>query len=138
MEVATATHTQAVAARQEPIPAVAVEPVAIPAQESTSLASSVEVKSAPIEVTRVETALEGPALKMLKETDELLSLSDTQYNELVALMEARQVEWKALMAKQKVLTDTEFNGRKKALFGGYSKRMMALFTPEQLKLWRNR
>lgn len=82
--------------------------------------------------------LSGGALEALNEADELLKLSEEQYNALVAVLEARTVEWKALMADKKSMDDVSFEARKSRIFGGYAKQMLAIFTKEQLELWRNR
>lgn len=103
----------------------------------------VEVESPPTpkpeaEVARVAHGLSGGALGTLNEADELLKLSNEQYNALVAVLEARTAEWKALLADKKSMDSVSFEAGKSRIFGGYSKRMLAVFTKEQAKLWRSR
>ena len=90
------------------------------------------------EVARVAHGLSGGALETLNEADELLKLSDEQYNALVAILEARTVEWKALLADKKSMDSVSFEAGISRIFGGYSKRMLAVFTKEQADLWRSR
>ena len=103
----------------------------------------VEVESAldpelEVEVARVTPDLPEGVLKTLNEADELLKLSDEQYNSLVAVLKARTVEWKALLADKKSMDSISFEAAKSRIFGGYSKQMLAIFTKEQTNLWRSR
>lgn len=116
-----------------PLPVLPQPPVAVEVVEEP-----IVVQSQIVEVSRVSTHLTGPSLKTLNQADELLSLSNQQYNDLVAILEERTVQWKSLMSQEKAMSAVDYQVKKRELFSDYSKKMTALFTSEQVKLWRAR
>ena len=91
-----------------------------------------------VEVVRATHNLPGAALKTLNQADAILDLSGQQFNALVSVLEARTAEWVALMKNKKSMESESFEAEKKRIFGEYAKQMLAIFTPEQQILWRNR
>lgn len=105
---------------------------------SLSIAESTTPVAPEVDVARVTPNLPGAALKTLNQADNLLDLSDPQFNALVGVLEARTAEWVALMANKKAMDKESFEAEKSRIFGEYAKQMLAIFTPEQLLLWRSR
>lgn len=112
------------------------EPEPAPAVEAVSVFEVVETPAVPS--ARVVPSLPKGALDTLNKADELLDLSDEQYNALVAILEARTAEWKALMADKKNMDTVSFEAGKKRIFGSYAKQMLAIFTDAQSATWRKR
>ena len=103
-----------------------------------SLAESTTPVEPEVEVARALPNLPGAALKTLNQADALLDLSDQQFNALVGVLEARKDEWVALMRNKKSMDGASFDSDKSRIFGEYAKQMVAIFTPEQQTLWRDR
>ena len=103
-----------------------------------TLAESTTRAKPEVDVARVAPDLPGAALKTLNQADALLDLSDQQFNALVGVLEARKDEWVALMRNKKSMDGASFDSDKSRIFGEYAKQMLAIFTPEQQTLWRDR
>lgn len=103
-----------------------------------SLAESTSPAELEMDVARAVPNLPGSALKTLNKADALLNLSDEQFNTLVRVLEARTADWITLMKNKKSMESESFETEKKRIFGEYAKQMLAIFTPEQQILWRNR
>lgn len=103
-----------------------------------SLAESTSPAELEMDVARAVPNLPGSALKTLNQADALLNLSDEQFNTLVRVLEARTADWITLMKNKKSMESESFETEKKRIFGEYAKQMLAIFTPEQQILWRNR
>ena len=103
-----------------------------------TLAESTTRAKPEVDVARVAPDLPGAALKTLNQADALLDLSDQQFNALVGVLEARKDEWVALMRNKKSMDGSSFDSDKSRIFGEYAKQMLAIFTPEQQTLWRDR
>lgn len=103
-----------------------------------SLAESTSPAELEMDVARAVPNLPGSALKTLNQADALLYLSDEQFNTLVRVLEARTADWITLMKNKKSMESESFETEKKRIFGEYAKQMLAIFTPEQQILWRNR
>ena len=103
-----------------------------------TLAESTTRAKPEVDVARVAPDLPGAALKTLNQADALLDLSDQQFNALVGVLEARKDEWVALMRNKKSMDGASFDSDKSRIFGEYAKQMVAIFTPEQQTLWRDR
>jgi len=103
-----------------------------------SLAESTTPVEPEVDVARVAPDLPGAALKTLNQADALLDLSDQQFNALVGVLEARKDEWVALMRNKKSMDGASFGSEKSRIFGEHAKQMLAIFTPEQQALWRDR
>ena len=85
---------------------------------------------------RTEVELKPNALERLNEIDNVVSLTDEQYDAIAKIFHKRDKDAAKLFKNKDGIPADEFEAKKKDIYGGAHKAMTAVMSKEQNKLWR--
>jgi len=124
-------------------PTIVIPPVEETAKIETVMEAAPEVDTIPHAglaadqntATRITPTLKSGSEKTLKDIDQIVEITNEQYNEIAQILAERDKGWEELYSQQSSMTPNEFKRKKKQFFKMALERYENVLTPDQLEIW---